>query len=62
MVLLYSIYRKCQYHCADYDVREAASQCKNGQSYKHDEQCLLNTDQYGIMSTCRDATHLEHCG
>ncbi len=49
-------------NCVGYDVREAASQCKNGQSYKYDEQCLLNIDRYGFMSTCRDATHLEHCG
>ncbi len=52
---------ECEYAITGYDVGEADSQCKNGQSYKQDQLCLLNTDQYDIMSTCRDVTHLEHC-
>ena len=45
-----------------YDVDEVSFLCKNGKSYNASDHCLYDTDAFGIMKPCRDATHLQNCG
>ena len=47
---------------AGYDVEEVYYLCKNGKSYHSAERCLYDIDEFGVLKTCRDASHLKSCG
>ena len=49
-------------HLTNFTCYSDQIRCKNGACVDQEFRCLYDEDVYGLLTGCRDASHLENCG